>query len=343
MKAAILKSAGNLALEDTATPPCPPGGLLVRVRACSICSSDARMLREGHRALAYPRILGHEVAGEIIESRTPRGELKTGDRVQLYPGIPCGKCPPCRRGQENHCRELGIIGFSCDGGFAEVVAVPARSLAGGGVNPIPEGLSCEEASLAEPLASCLNGQGLAGVGRGDSVLIVGAGPIGLLHAMLAGVNGAAEIYMAERLPERLEAPGAAPIERMIDAAGEDIKTVIDEETGGRGVDVIIVACSQADASSLPELLAPRGRLCLFSGLADGDISLDANLCHYRELGMVGAYGSTASQNSAAIDLIAEGRVPVGSLITARFPLEGIADAIEYVSRRQGLKAVITFP
>jgi len=341
MKAAILKSAGKLELEDIATPLCPPGGLLVRVRACSVCSSDARMLREGHRALAYPRILGHEIAGEVMESRA--AQFDAGDRVQLYPGIPCGECVPCRRGQENHCRELGIIGFSRDGGFAEAMAVPARSLAGGGVNPLPDGMSYEEASLAEPLASCLNGQRLAGVGREDSVLILGAGPIGLLHAMLAGVNGAAKIFMAERLPGRLKAPEAAPIERMIDTEEEDIKAVIDKETGGWGVDVIIVACSQADASSLPELLAPRGRLCLFSGLADGDIRLDANLCHYRELGIVGAYGSTAYQNSAALELIAGDGVPAGSLITARFPLEDIADAMDYVCRRQGLKATITFP
>lgn len=341
MKAAVLKSAGKLALEEIAAPPCPPGGLLVRVRACSVCSSDARMLREGHRALAYPRILGHEVAGEVMESRSK--QFQTGDRVQLYPGIPCGQCPPCRRGQENHCRELGIVGFTYDGGFAEAVAVPARSLAGGGVNPLPDGMSYQEASLAEPLASCLNGQELAGVGRPDSVLILGAGPIGLLHAILAGLNGAKKIYMAERLPGRLKAPEEAAIDRMIDTAGEDIKAVIDRESGGRGVDVIIVACSQADASSLPEMLAPRGRLCLFSGLADGDIKLDANLCHYRELTMVGAYGSTAAQNSAAVELIAGGGVPAGSLITARFPLEGIADAMDYVSRRQGLKAAITFP
>ena len=342
MKAALLKAPGNLSLEEVATPPCPEGGLLVRVRACSICSSDARMFYKGHPALIYPRILGHETSGEVFESRTPR--FKPGDRVQIFPGICCGRCPACRRGDDNHCRDIAIMGFSRDGAFAEYIAVPPQSVAGGGVNLMPDGLSHEEAALAEPLASCLNGQELARVSQGDSLLIIGAGPIGLLHARLAVAKGASKVMAAETMPSRLAASRSDGIDRVINATTEDIAAIVREETDGRGVDVILLASSEAAVSSLLRLLAPQGRLCLFSGLPKEGamVFFNANLIHYRELTIVGAYGSTARQNTEALNLIASDRVPVSDLITKKMPLEEITEGLEYVAGRHGLKAVIIF-
>lgn len=344
MKAAILKAPGHLMLDEVATPLCPDGGIVVKTQACSICSTDVKMFQRGHRDANYPRILGHEVTGVVVESHTQGDMFQAGDRVQIYPGICCGHCPACRRGIDNQCEHIGIIGFNHDGGFAEFLVVPPQSVAGDGVNLIPEGVSYEEAALTEPLASCLNGQQLAGVTEGDTVLILGAGPIGLLHAMLARVRGASRVLVAERLPSRLSMAGMADIDQKIDINRESTEAVVKEETGGRGVDVILVACSGAMVSSLPELLAPRGRLCLFSGLPPetAQIPLDTNLIHYKELTIVGAYGSTAAQNSAALRLIASGKVPVAWLITKRLPLGEIEEGMEYVANREGLKAVITF-
>ncbi len=345
MKAAILKTPGHLVLEEVVMPSCPEGGLKVKIQACSICNTDVKMLQNGHRALAYPRILGHEIAGVVVESRASFSRFKIGERVQIYPGICCGQCPACQRGADNQCQHIGIIGFTHDGGFAEFLAVPSQSVTHGGVNVIPKELSYEEAALVEPLASCINGQRRTGVTVGDIVLILGAGPIGLLHAMLARANGASQVLVAERLPSRLEAPYKVPIDRMIDIGKESLETVIQKETKGRGVDVILIACSEADVFSLPKFLSRGGRLCLFSGLVarGANLSLDANLVHYRELSIAGAYGSTATQNSAALNLIASGKVPVASLITQRLSLEEIEKGMEYVSQREGLKAVITFP
>lgn len=344
MKAAILKAPGHLMLDEVAMPLCPDGGLVVKTQACSICSTDVKMFQRGHRDVHYPRILGHEVTGVVVESRTSGDMFQAGDRVQIFPGICCGLCPACRRGIDNQCEHIGIIGFSHDGGFAEFLVVPPQSVAGGGVSLIPRGVSYEEAALTEPLASCLNGQQLAGVTEGDTVLILGAGPIGLLHAMLARVRGASRLLVAERLPARLSMSGMADIDRKIDINGESTEAVVQEETGGRGVDVILIACSEVMVSSLPELLAPRGRLCLFSGLPPekAQILLDTNLIHYRELTIVGAYGSTAAQNSAALRLIASGKVPVAWLITKRLSLGEIQEGLEYVANREGLKAIITF-
>ena len=343
MKAAVLRAPGQLMLEEAAVPVCPEGGLLVKTGACSICSSDVRMFKQGHRALVYPRILGHEVSGVVVESDAPGSGFKVGDRVQIFPGICCGCCLACRRGADNRCQNIGIIGFSHDGGFAEYLTVPPESIVGGGVNLIPAGLGYEEAAMAEPLASCLNGQQLAGVKKGDSVLILGAGPIGLLHAMLARVNGASQVLVAERLSSRLKISGRAHIDWVVDINKESLEEVVAEETSGRGIDVIIIACSEAVISSLPALLALGGRLCLFSGLPEekAQISLNANQIHYREITIVGAYGSTAAQNSAALKLISSGKVPVDWLITRRLPLDEVERGLGYVAGREGLKAVIT--
>lgn len=344
MKAAILETPGKLILDQVAMPSCPDGGLIVKTQACSICSTDVKMFQRGHRDAHYPRILGHELAGIIVESRSQGSTFQTGDRVQVFPGICCGLCPACRRGVDNQCEHIGIIGFSHDGGFAEFLVVPPQSVAGGGVNLIPEGVSYEEASLTEPLSSCINGQQLAGVTEGDTVLILGAGPIGLLHAMLARGRGASRILVAECSPDRLSMAGIAEIDRKIDINKESTAMVIQEETGGRGADVILIASSEIMVSSLPDLLTSRGRLCLFSGLPQegAQIALDTNLIHYKELTIVGAYGSTAGQNSAALRLIASGKVPVARLITRRISLDEIHDGMGYVANREGLKTVITF-
>jgi len=343
MKAAVLQAPGKLEFREEKHLICPEGGLLLKTMACSICSTDVKMYHHGHRDLAYPRILGHEVAGEVVESRSASG-FKPGDRVQLFPGICCGECPSCRRGADNQCHNISIIGFNYDGGFAEYIAVPPQSITGGGVNHLPDGLSYEEATLAEPLASCLNSQQLCNVSAGDSVLILGAGPLGLLQALLAKHNGASKIIVAEPLAARLAIPGIAATDRMIDINKEELAKVVTDETDGRGADVILAASGGADVAALPPLLAPRGRLCLFSGLPrqEAIVPLDANLIHYRELSITGAYGSTAAQNRLAVELIASGNIPVAQLITKRFRLDEIEEGMAYTAGRVGLKAIITF-
>ena len=160
--------------------------------------------------------------------------------------------------------------------------------------------------------------------------------------MLARSKGAAKVLVADRLASRLEAAEKAGADRVVDVGRVDIATVVRDETGGRGVDVIIVACSEVSPSLLLKLLAPRGRLCLFSGLSAGDAQTtgDFNLIHYRELAVIGAYGSTAAQNTAALRLIATGKIPVDWLITKRLSLDELPQGLEYVAKRAGLKAVV---
>jgi len=340
MIAAVLEAPGRMDLREVEDPKCPPGGLLLKVEASSICSTDVKMYEHGQRDLVYPRILGHEISGVVFE-RDGRGP-KAGERVQIYPGVYCGRCPSCRRKAENHCERIRIIGFNLDGGFAEYLQVPRVSVEEGGVNLIPDGVEFEEAALAEPLACCINSQELAGVGVGDSVLIFGAGPAGLLHAMLARLRGASRVAMAETLDHRVRLARPAA-DLVVDPMRDDLFDLVMDLTAGRGFDVIILASRDVPLDSgLLSLLAPGGRVSLFSGLPPNRASarLDLNQLHYREHMVVGSRGCTPAQNREALDLIS-GRIDVRRLITERVYLREIMRGMEHTGERRGLKAVVT--
>jgi L-iditol 2-dehydrogenase len=344
MKAALLESPGQLVISQVLDPEPPLKGLVVKVEACSICATDIKMFRHGQRDLIYPRILGHEVAGVVTETGTGDIPFRSGERVQIAPGITCGKCPACQQGASNQCDHIGILGFTHHGGFAQYLAVPAESVACGAVNLIPSGLTFVEATFAEPLACCLNSQELVRLDSKDAVLILGAGPMGCLHTMLARAKGVRKILLAERSRKRLMMSITAEPSRLINVSKENLKEVVKEETEGRGVDVIMLACPDS-AIDYPilELLAPRGRVCFFSGLPPekSQLHLDANFLHYREITLVGAYGCTADQNRVALELMASGQLNVNWLVTKRIPLEAIHEGIGCLMEHSGMKVVVT--
>jgi L-iditol 2-dehydrogenase len=259
--------------------------------------------------------------------------------------VPCGDCRECRMGHENICESLTAIGYDYDGGYAEYLIVPELVLRVGGVNPIPAGLPFEEAALTEPLACVINGQELARVGEGDDVVIIGAGPIGCMHARLARARGASRITLVERSAERLELAAARvmPDEVVLAEEGMDAVAAVRALSDGRGADVVIVAApSEAAHRDGIGMAASRGRISLFGSLPKDrpTVVFDANEIHYRELTIVGAANSTPAQNAAALAMIAEGRVPVADLITQTLPLEGLPDAIMSAAGGRGMKYVI---
>ncbi|HWQ19963.1 MAG TPA: alcohol dehydrogenase catalytic domain-containing protein, partial [Methanotrichaceae archaeon] len=188
MKAAVMSAPGVLELKDLPDLECPKGGAIIEVEACAICGTDVKMLQSGHRDLTYPRILGHEIVGRIVESDSPGMGFSDGDLVQVWPGIACGRCRPCQRGFDSQCRSMKILGFNFDGGFAEMMALPAESISRG-LTLLDGGIDPALLALAEPLACCINAQELARVSQGDTVLIIGGGPTGCLHALLARLRG----------------------------------------------------------------------------------------------------------------------------------------------------------
>jgi L-iditol 2-dehydrogenase len=331
-------------VEPAAEPVAGPGEVTVRVRNCSTCGTDVKIFRFGHHHIVPPRVLGHEIAGEIVQVGPGAEGWARGDRVQVIAAIPCGRCGECRRGRMTVCPNQESMGYHYDGGFAEFVRVPAKVLAVAGLNRIPVGLGYAEASMAEPLACVLNGQELARVGAGDDVLVIGSGPIGCLHVRLARARGAARVFLVERNAQRLQvAAGLVGPDAAICVTETDVVDTVGTLTGGRGVDVAIVAAASGAAQQQAlRLTARQGRLSFFGGLPKDDpiIALDSNLVHYRELTIVGANGSSPAHNARALGLIATGAVPVADLITHRLPLAEVLPAFDLVQRGAAIKVTI---
>jgi L-iditol 2-dehydrogenase len=340
---ARLYAPGDLRVEDAPVPEAGPGDFVIRVHTCSTCGTDAKIFRFGHHHISLPRVLGHEVAGEITAVGPGVGDWSEGDRVQIIAAIPDGVCYFCRRGQHTVCEDLESIGYQYDGGFAEFMRVPAKVLSVDGVNRVPEHIPFEQASLTEPLACVLNGQELARVGDGDVVVILGAGPIGCLHVRLARARGAKTVVLVDVNQARLDLAARAGPDAVIDSTKDDPIDAVRKMTDGRGADVAITATGVGVAQEQAlEMTAPRGRVSLFGGLPrdDSTIRFDSNLVHYGELSVFGAYGSAPRHNREALALIADGKVRVDDLITHRMPLADVNRAIETVMSGEGLKVVI---
>ncbi|WP_067134536.1 zinc-dependent dehydrogenase [Microtetraspora malaysiensis] len=344
MKVARFHAPGDIRIEDVAEPVAGAGEVKIRVRNCSTCGTDVKIYKYGHHHIRPPRVMGHEIAGEIVGVGEGVTGWEPGDRVQVIAAIPCGQCEECRRGHMTVCPNQESMGYHYDGGFAQYMVVPAKVLAVGGLNRIPDELGFAEASVAEPLACVLNGQELARVGEGDDVVVMGAGPIGCLHVRLARSRGAGRVFLADLNADRL-AMAAALVrpDATICAGDTDAVDEVLKLTGGRGADVVITAAASGAAQQQAlQMTARQGRVSFFGGLPKDDpiIQVDSNLVHYRELTIVGANGSSPAHNARALRLIAEGAVPVSDLITHRLPLAEVLDAIDIVSRGAAIKVTI---
>ncbi|MDG4782304.1 zinc-dependent dehydrogenase [Micromonospora sp. WMMD961] len=344
MKVVRFHAPGDVRIEDASEPAPGPAEVKIRVRACSTCGTDVKISRFGHHHIAPPRVMGHEIAGEIIEVGGDVTGWRPGDRVQVIAAIPCGECAECRRGRMTVCPNQVSMGYHFDGGFAEYAVVPHNVLAVDGLNRIPEGLSFAEASVAEPLACVLNGQNLAGVGEGDDVVVVGSGPIGCLHVRLARSRGAARVFLVDLNRDRLDlAANLVQPDAAICGAETDVVDAVLKLTEGRGADVVITATAAGAAQEQAvQMTARQGRISFFGGLPKDKpvIPLDSNLVHYRELTIVGANGSSPEHNKEALRLIANGSVPVADLITHRLPLDRALDAFGIVARGEAIKVTI---
>ncbi|MEU8271854.1 zinc-dependent dehydrogenase [Sphaerisporangium sp. NPDC049002] len=344
MKVARFHAPGDIRVEDAPEPSPGPGEVKIRVRNCSTCGTDVKIFRHGHHHIRPPRVMGHEIAGEIAEVGEGVEGWTAGDRVQVIAAIPCGRCEECLRGRMTVCPNQESMGYHYDGGFAEHTIVPAKVLSVGGLNRIPDGVGFAEASVAEPLACVLNGQELARVGDGDDVVILGAGPIGCLHVRLARSRGAGRVFLADLNPERLTmAADRVRPDAVISGRDADVVDEVLKLTGGRGADVVITAAASGAAQQQAlQMTARQGRISFFGGLPKDDpiIALDSNLVHYRELTIVGANGSSPAHNARALDLIATGAVPVSDLITHRIPLAEVLEGIDIVSRGTAIKVTV---
>jgi len=342
MKAAVLEKPGKLAIRELPDPSCPPGGVVVKVLAANVCSTDHDMWAKGHPALKCPRILGHEIAGVVAEVSNEEKRFKVGDNVQVYPGIGCCGCEYCRRGSENLCPSMRILGFSLDGGFAQYLALPKSGVENGCLNIIPSSLSLSEAAMAEPLACCLNGLEKVALKEGETVLILGAGPIGCLFAMVAKHQSSGKVILLEKDSARISQARLGLEVDLLDANNVDVVEAVMELTGGLGADVV-VTCFREAALEYPllELAALGGRILMFSGISGnrGVVRTNLNVIHYRELALIGAYGCTSVQCQRALGLMAEG-LEVNWLISKRVTLHDLEESFSNLASKNVMKICV---
>jgi len=342
MKAAVLEKPGKLAIRELPDPSCPTGGVVVKVLASNVCSTDLHMWQMGHPTLKYPRILGHEIAGVVAEVSNEEKRFKVGDKVQVYPGIGCGTCEYCRRGSENLCPSIQIMGFNLDGGFAQYLALQKSGVENGCLNIIPSSLSLSEAAMAEPLACCLNGLEKVELKKDETVLILGAGPIGCLFAMVAKHQSSGKVILFEKDSARISQARLGLEVDLLDANNVDVVEAVMELTGGLGADVV-VTCFREAALEYPllELAALGGRILMFSGISGnrGVVRTNLNVIHYRELALIGAYGCTSVQCQRALGLMAEG-LEVNWLISKRVTLHDLEESFSNLASKNVMKICV---
>ncbi|MGV1908381.1 alcohol dehydrogenase catalytic domain-containing protein [Agrobacterium cavarae] len=342
MKAGLLKAPNELSFETVPDPVLADGDLLVRVKAATVCGTDIRIFRGRKTAgVRYPSILGHEFAGEVVVTGD-HSNFACGDAVAVCPAIPCGSCDYCKRGYENICRNLTAIGYEIDGAFAEYIRIPKRAVETQNIFKIPEGVSWEKAALVEPLSCVLNGQEKIGIEVGDTVVILGSGPIGLLHVKLARLSGAFKIIVSEPSASRRDAAIAAGADIVVDPSSEDLQGIVHKDTKGLGADKLIVAIGVTKlANDALSLVRHRGRISLFAGFSSTDMAMmDVNLIHYNELVVTGSFGLNRLQFEKSLNMIAAGQIEVDSMITHRFDLNDITAALETAEKGSAVKVAV---
>ena len=330
MRAAVFYGIEDIRVEDIPLPKPGPHEALMKIGKVGICGTDLRIYANGHHRISpgTRRVLGHELAGEIVEIGERVAGLSAGMRVGVAPNMGCGVCAQCVSGWTNLCANYTAFGISLDGGFAEYMLITEDAIRQGNVVAIPGDIPYHVAALAEPLSCCLNGQEALHVGPDDVVLIVGAGPIGMMHVLLAKFSGARTVIVSEVSEERLEQARAFGADVLVNPAREDILAVVQKASQGQGANAIIVAAPapQAQQQAL-ELASAQGRVNFFGGLPKDrpHVQINANLVHYKQLIVTGTTGSNIRQYRAAMNLVAAGRIRLDDLASARLPLDGILE------------------
>src|SRR5680860_415175 len=344
MKVVRFYAPEDVRVEDADEPTCGADEVKLRVKNCSTCGTDVKIFHNGHQNLSPPRIIGHEIAGEVVEVGAEVSGWSVGDRAQVIAAVPCGECFECKRGWMAVCRNQTSVGYQYDGGFAEYLIVPRQVLKVDGLNRIPDNVGFDEASVAEPFACAINAQELVRIEDGDTLVVFGAGPIGCIHIRLARANGAARVFLIDVNAERLAmSAGAVAPDETINGSEVDVVERVMELTDGRGADVVITATAANIAQEQAiRMAARRGRISFFGGLPKTNpfIECDSNLVHYRELMIIGANGSAPAHNKRALEYISTGQVPVKDLITVRLPLEKTLDAFGIVARGEAIKVTV---
>jgi L-iditol 2-dehydrogenase len=344
MKAAVFHGPNEIKVEEVQKPKISENELLMRVNASAICGTDVRIF-EGKKTkgVRTPSIIGHEFVGTIEEVGSQVKDFFVGDRIGVMPVIPCRKCYYCLNGRENVCANRTAIGYEYDGGFAEYVKIPRAAVEAGNLVKIPDHISFEQAVVTEPLACCINGQRKANVKMGDVVVVIGGGPIGLMHVQLAKIAGAKLVILSEPIDHRRDKALLVGADFAVNPEKESLHDIVLSQTDGLGADAVIMAIGVPFlVNSSANLLKKGGTLNLFAGFTNGvQAEIDPNVIHYNEINVNGTSALTRADFHRSHALIVSGQINTEVLTTMGYTLDNIEQAILDVRNGNGMKSVIT--
>jgi L-iditol 2-dehydrogenase len=332
MKAQVFRGVKNLSYEEVPQPELGSDEVLVKIKVVGLCQSDIKKIL--YPLYEPPRIFGHETAGEIAEIGADVKDYQIGQRVVVMHHIPCMHCAYCLHENYSMCDVYKNVtttaGFTpSGGGFADYVKVPGHIVRNGGLIPIPDRISYEQASFVEPTNCCLKAVKKANIQAGDTVLITGAGPIGLMFIMLCNYFGARAIS-TDLIPSRVEKALSVGAAAAFDARDPELTTKIHEMTGGMGVDVSILAVP-SDRAFFQALDCTRkgGKILFFAEFPDEiNIPINPNILYRREIDLIGSYSSSFRVQALSADIVFGGRIDVDALISDRYHLQDLDKAVD---------------
>lgn len=343
MQALVYYGKEDVRLEELQKPKAADDELLIKIDACAVCGTDMKTFYNGNPRIKPPRVMGHELTGIVETAGIETDGFELGDRIVMATSISCGECIYCKEGYPNLCLNLSPMGFGYNGGMAEYTVIPSRALKNGHVIKVPKSIKAEHAALAEPLSCAINSNENAGVKEGSTVLVMGAGPLGILNLCVAREFGAKKTLISQTSELRLKKAAEFDCDVIIDVKNENLKERVMEETNGLGVDVVIVTAPSAAAQQEAlGLVRKRGSVCLFASLPAGksEILLDSRLIHYNEITITGCSDSAPRHVEKAVELLGRPGFPADKIVSHVLPLTGFRDALKLMKTGESLRVVL---
>ena len=343
MNAVTYYGKSDVRYEKVPVPACGQEELRVKIDACAVCGSDMKTFNNGNPRMKPPIVMGHEFTG-LVETvgRAVKG-FRVGERIVMATSISCGTCSYCKRGWNNLCANLNPMGFSYPGGMAEYLVIPSVAIRNGHVIKVTTGILPEHAALSEPTSCAVNCVENCGIVGGETVVVVGAGPLGILNLYVAREYGAKKLILAQREGKRLAQAAAFECDRLVNTTKEDLAEVVRAETDGIGADVVIVAAPEAGVQEQSlDLVRKKGHICLFASLPFGKsmVNIDSRKIHYNEIILTGASDSTPRQVEKAVSILSKKDFPKEKISNPLLELRDIGKAFQLMQAREGMRVVL---
>jgi L-iditol 2-dehydrogenase len=343
MRAVIYYGVEDIRVEDIAIPSCADDEIRLKVDACAVCGTDMKSYYSGNPRIKAPIVMGHEFTGLVETVGKNVKNFEMGDRVVMATSVSCGECFYCKKGHNNLCSDLKPMGFHFPGGMAEYVVIPALALKNGHAVKVPAGVKAEHAALVEPLSCAVNSNVNSGTLPGDTVVVSGAGPLGIMNLCVARALGAGKLILAEISGPRLKQAEVFGFDALVNPLETDLKDFVLKETDGIGADRVIVAAPAAQPQEAAlDFVRKQGTVCLFASLPSGKsmLNVDSRTIHYGEIHLVGTSDSTPKQVQKAVELLTQPDFPSDKIASHILDLAEVKKSFELMKSGEALRVVL---